>query len=74
MDGCILVPPGDPVALSAALRRIIATLPEDPNLAVRRRALIEQRYSIAAMVDSHERIYRTGRAGLGSAQEAECRR
>ena len=71
MDGCILVPPGDPVALSAALRRIIATLPEDPNLAVRRRALIEQRYSIAAMIDNHERIYRTGRSGSRQRRGAE---
>jgi glycosyltransferase involved in cell wall biosynthesis len=74
MDGCILVPPGNPAGLSAAIRRVVATLPEDPNLALRRRALIEARYSVAAMIDNHERIYRGECMGLGSAQKPEWRR
>jgi glycosyltransferase involved in cell wall biosynthesis len=74
MEGCVLVPPGDARALGAALRGVIAILPKGPDLAVRRRALIEQRYSLAAMVDNHERIYRAERPGLGSVQEPECRR
>jgi glycosyltransferase involved in cell wall biosynthesis len=69
MDGCILVPARDPTALSAALRCIIANLPEDFSLAARRRALIEQRYSVAAMVASHERIYRAERVGICRAEK-----
>jgi glycosyltransferase involved in cell wall biosynthesis len=74
MDGCVLVPPGDPAALGAALRAIIASLPQDPTLAVRRRALIEERYSVAAMVANHERIYRAEPPAAGSLPEPECLR
>lgn len=72
MPGCALVPARDPAALSAALRRLAADLPEPPHLPARRRELVERRYSVAAMVDNYERLYRRHAEALPSSQPLEC--
>jgi glycosyltransferase involved in cell wall biosynthesis len=49
----ILVPPEDPVALAAALRRVLGTPEEGVRLAARGRALVEQRYAWPAITPGY---------------------
>jgi len=57
-EDALLVPPGDATALATALRRLV----EDPDarrtLGRRARRQAERRFSIGAMTDAYERIYR----------------
>ncbi|MBX6330718.1 MAG: glycosyltransferase [Gemmatimonadaceae bacterium] len=58
----LLAPPGDPVALAAALARVLgdASLRARLGAAARRRALRD--FSVATMGDAYERLYRGGAA------------
>jgi glycosyltransferase involved in cell wall biosynthesis len=58
MEGCSLVPPSDPIALASAVRNIVAGLPERPERSVLRVAQIKSRFSVGAMVDQYEKLYR----------------
>ena len=57
-DNGLLVPPGDPEALAAALRRLVA----DPALAARMgrrsREIVESRFSLAAVMNQLRDAYR----------------
>jgi glycosyltransferase involved in cell wall biosynthesis len=58
MTGCLLVPPADPVALAAAIGKIVVGLPERPERPLSRVDLIRTRFPIGAMVSQYERLYR----------------
>ena len=59
-DNGLLVPPGDPDALAAALRRLVA----DPALALRMgrrsREIVESRFSLTAVMNQLRAAYRKG--------------
>jgi glycosyltransferase involved in cell wall biosynthesis len=61
-DNGLLVPPGDPDALAAALRRLVA----DPELAARMgrrsREIVESRFSLAAVMNQLRDAYRKSSA------------
>lgn len=52
-----LVPPGDPQALAAAIRRTLADRDAAIHLAARARSFVEQEYSVETMVASVSRLY-----------------
>jgi glycosyltransferase involved in cell wall biosynthesis len=59
-DTGIAVSPRDPEALSGALRQLLSASPEERReLGRRARRRIEDRYSVAAMVERYLRLYRT---------------
>ena len=53
-----LVPPGDPVALAAAIRAVLTEPARAKELAERGRALVRSRFSHTGSVDRLERLYR----------------
>ncbi|HET9185409.1 MAG TPA: glycosyltransferase family 4 protein, partial [Solirubrobacterales bacterium] len=53
----LLVPPGDPEALAAALRRVLADPGLRESLAANARNRVEERFTPAAMVRSVEHVY-----------------
>ena len=61
MDGCYLVPPSEPKAMTDALYRLMAVLPERHEQRAARVELIRSRFQVVAMVDRYEKLYREGR-------------
>jgi glycosyltransferase involved in cell wall biosynthesis len=57
-EGCFLVPPSDPIALASAVRQVAAGLPELPERSASRVAHVKSRFSVGAMVDQYETLYR----------------
>jgi glycosyltransferase involved in cell wall biosynthesis len=53
----VLVPPGDPEALSASIRALLSDRPRAARLAIAARELIEREHSAAAMVAATSRLY-----------------
>ena len=56
MPGCFLVRTHDPADLARGLEAAIAELASDQGREVRRH-LVQERYSVDAMVDAYERLY-----------------
>lgn len=54
----VLVPPGDPRALAAAIGALLDSPARREDLGHRARALVHERFSIRALADATERIYR----------------
>lgn len=54
----LLVPPADPAALAAALRRLLLDPPLRQRLGRAGRARAEARFTVQAMTDRYERLYR----------------
>ena len=54
----LLVPPGEPIALAAALSRLANDAILRRRLADAARLRVEQRFSLEACVDSYEKLYR----------------
>ena len=53
----VLVPPGDPLALSASIRALLGDRSRAARLAIAARELIEREHSAAAMVAETSRLY-----------------
>jgi glycosyltransferase involved in cell wall biosynthesis len=70
----LLVPPGDPEALAAALRSLIDAPDRAAAIGRAARADVQQRYSFDRMVSSFEQLYLSGlRASVSpAAREAEA--
>ena len=70
----LLVPPGDPEALAAALRSLIASPERAAALGAAARAEVRRRYSFDRMVSSFEQLYYGGLRGSVSrgTREAEA--
>lgn len=62
----LLTPPGDSRALAAALRKLLAEPPERVRLATAARARAEREFSVRAMADRYEKLYRAGSLGPSS--------
>jgi glycosyltransferase involved in cell wall biosynthesis len=54
-----LVPPGDPAALAAAIREAFAEPEQTRHLAETGRRVVEAKFSLDAMLDQHEALYRS---------------
>jgi len=63
-----LVPPGDAVALAAAMRGALTSLRTIAAEAMSRRGRVRLRFSLPAMVDRTEEIYRSALAARGRAR------
>lgn len=55
----LLVPPGAPEQIAAAMLRLLRDAPARRELGRQARLRVEQRYSIGAMADGFDRLYRT---------------
>jgi glycosyltransferase involved in cell wall biosynthesis len=55
----LLIPPGDPDALASALRRLLSDAALRTRLGAQARARAERDFSIGAMADGYERLYRS---------------
>lgn len=62
----ILVPPRDPVALAAALRRLVENEDERLELGRRAREVVASKYTVDAMVDGYIALYRRGTKTLAA--------
>jgi glycosyltransferase involved in cell wall biosynthesis len=61
MPGCELVEPRAPADLARGLLAVLDRLPEPAADRKLRQSLMQQRYSVGAMVDAYERLYFAGR-------------
>ncbi|HKG95608.1 MAG TPA: glycosyltransferase family 4 protein [Gemmatimonadaceae bacterium] len=56
-ETALLVPPDDPSALAAAIRRLLENPAERKRLGQAAQRLVRERFDIAPMVDAYERLY-----------------